>query len=158
MNFRDLSEEQKKQLHNEILSYSDSLGGKNIFLRMIENIKEEGIILLSERSTKFRFDGGYLSLNKFMYNETLALLVEALKQDGDIFDGLKPKKQKSMLNMLRTLKPIKLRVKPKNMKDGDGFSFNILSEDAKDSTTISLMFKIIFFYNIEFAKKALSYE
>jgi hypothetical protein len=75
-----------------------------------------------------------------------------------MFDGLKPKKQKTTLNMLKTLKPVIIRVKPKNIKDGDGFTLSIVETDIKDNATISLMFKIIFFYDIKFAKDALDYD
>lgn len=158
MNFTDLSERNREQLHKEILSHAENLGGKNAFLLMIEDIREDGGSLLSERSTAFRFNGGNISWNKSIYKETLALLFEALKADGDMFEGLKAKKQKSMLNMLRTLKPVIIRVKPKNMKDGEGFTLSIVETDLKDNATISIMFKIIFFYPIDFAKKALAYD
>jgi hypothetical protein len=158
MNFTDLSEKNRKQLHEEILSHAENLGGKNVFLQMIEDIRANGTNLLLEKSTAFRFNGGNISWTKSIYKDTLALLFEAVKADGDMFDGLKPKKQKSTLNMLKTLKPVIIRVKPKNMKDGEGFTLSIVETDIKDNATISLMFKIIFFYPIDFAKKALAYD
>ena len=158
MNFTDLSDREKKQLHKEILANAQNLGGENIFLQMIEDIREGGKDLLSERSTAFRFNGGNISWNKFIYKETLSLLLSAVKIDGDMFDGLKPKKQKTTLNMLKTLKPVIIRVKPKNVKDGEGFTLSIVETDIKDNATISLMFKIIFFYDIKFAKDALDYD
>ena len=44
------------------------------------------------------------------------------------------------------------------MKDGEGFTLSIVETDIKDKATISLMFKIIFFYSIDFAKDALAYD
>ncbi len=158
MKLTDLSEKNRKQLNEEILSHSKNLGGKDIFLKMIENIQENGIRLLAEKSTDFRFDGGNISWDKSIYKDTLALLFEALNADEDIFDGLKPKKQKSMLNMLKTLKPVTIGIKPKNIKDGKGFTLSIIETDIKDNATISLMFKIIFFYPIDFAKEVLAYD
>ena len=158
MNFTDLSDIDKKQLHKEILSNSQNLGGENVFLQMIEDIREGGKDLLSEKSTAFRFNGGNISWNKFIYKETLSLLLSAVKIDGDIFDGLNSKKQKTTLNMLKTLKPVNIRVKPKNIKDGEGFTLSIVETDIKDNATISLMFKLIFFYDIKFAKDALDYD
>ncbi len=158
MNFTDLSPKDKKQLHEEIVSHAHNIGGENVFLQMVEDIREAGMILLLEKSTAFRFNGGNINWSKSIYKDTLTLLLEALKSDGDMFEGLKVKKQKSMLNMLKTLKPVIIRVKPKNMKDGEGFTLSIVETDIKDKATISLMFRIIFFEPIGFTKEALAYE
>ncbi len=158
MNFTDLSEKNKQQLHKEILSNAENIGGKNIFLQMIEDIRENRTDLLLERSTAFRFNGGNISWNKSIYKDKLALLLEVVKVDGDMFEGLKAKKQKSTLNMLKTLKPVIIKVRPKNIKDGEGFTLSIVETDIKDKATISLMFKIVFFYPIDFAKEALAYD
>ena len=158
MNFTDLSEKNKKLLHTEILSNAENIGGKNVFLQMIEDIREHEASLLSDKSKAFHFNGGNISWNKAIYKDTLALLFEVIKVDGDMFEGLKPKKQKTTLNMLKTLKPVIIRVKPKNMKDGEGFTLSIVKTDIKDNASISLMFKIIFFYHIGFAKEALAYD
>jgi len=156
MKITDLSDKQKSQLHDEITSYAKSIGGEKVFLQMLEDIREEGVELLADRSTKFRFNGGNMSWNKYIYKDTFALFLDALKSEGDMFDGLKAKKQKSMLNMLKTLKPVIIKVKPKNMKDGEGFTLSIVETDNKDKATISMMFKIVFVYPIEFAKELLN--
>jgi hypothetical protein len=158
MNFKDLSDKNKQQLQSEMLSHAKSIGGEDIFLNMIRDVQAEGIELLSDRSTKFRFEGGNMSWNKYIYKDTFALFVEALDMQGDMFDGLKAKKQKSMLNMLKTLKPVIIRVKPKNMKDGEGFTLSIVETDIKDKATISLMFKIVFIYSEEVAREILKYK
>ncbi len=158
MNFIDLSEKNRKQLHKEILSNAENIGGKDIFLQMIEDIRKNGTNLLLEKSTTFSFNGGNISWNKSIYKDTFSLLLEAVKVNGDMFEGLKPKKQKSTLNMLKTLKPVIIKVKPKNIKDGEGFTLSIVETDIKDNATISLMFEIIFFYPTKFAKVALDYD
>ncbi len=158
MNFTDLSEKNRKKLHEEILSNAKNLGGKDVFLQMIEDIRKNGTSLLLEKSTAFSFDGGNISWNKSIYKDTFALLLEAVKVKGDMFEGLNPKKQKATLNMLKTLNPLIIKVKPKNIKDGEGFTLSIVETDTKNNSTISLMFEIIFFYPIEFAKVALDYD
>ena len=60
--------------------------------------------------------------------------------------------------MLKTLKPIVLTIKPKNQKEGEGFKLAIIDTADSEKTKISLMFKILFFHNIEFAKKALAFQ
>jgi len=158
MNFADLSQKERQQLYEEIVSCAQNIGGESVFFQMIEDIRAAGMALLLEKSTAFRFNGGNIYWSKSIYKDTLALLVEALKSEGDMFEGLKAKKQKSMLNMLKTLKPVIIRVKPKNMKDGEGFTLSIVEADIKDKATISLIFRIIFFESIDFAKEVLAYE
>ncbi len=157
MNFKDLSEKKKQQLHDQLLLYAKSIGGEELFFQMVKDIRIEGLELFSDKSTKFRFNGGNISWNKYIYKDTFALFIEALNIEGDILGGLKAKKQKSMLNMLKTLKPIIIKVKPKNMKDGEGFTLSMVETDIKDKATISLMFKIIFVYPLEFTKEVLDY-
>ncbi len=60
--------------------------------------------------------------------------------------------------MLKTLKPIVLTIKPKNIKEGEGFTLAIIDTRDSEKTKISLMFKILFFHNIAFAKKALAFQ
>jgi hypothetical protein len=156
MTLTDLSEKQKSQLYEEITFHAKSIGGEKVFLQMIEDIREEGVELLADKSTKFRFNGGNMSWNKYIYKDTLALFLDALKSEENMFDGLKAKKQKSMLNMLKTLKPVIIKIKPKNIKDGEGFTLSIVETDRKDKASISLMFKIVFVYPVEFARELLN--
>lgn len=161
MDFNQLDENIKKQLHKELLSNAMSIGSKNSFLQMLEDIKEAKPKPLLNKTAIFHFSTGKISWGKTIYKDTLTTLFSAMRkeeQDGDILEGLKPKDYKNFMNMLRALKPIELIVKPKNIEDGEGFSFSILDTSKEKKTEISLMFKIIFFYNIEFAKKALNYE
>ena len=157
MTFSKLSQMQKEQLHHQITSFATSIGGDAIFFQLLEDIRSSGIELLADKSTKFRFNGGNISWNKYIYKDTFALFIEALDEKKDMFSGLKAKKQKTMLNMLKTLKPVVIKIKPKNMKDGEGFIVSIIETDDKNNANISLIFKIIFLYNIKFSKKLLAY-
>lgn len=60
--------------------------------------------------------------------------------------------------MMKTLKPIKLEIRPKNKADGEGFNLSIIDTSNEDEIKISLLFKIIFFYNINFVKDILKYK
>ena len=62
------------------------------------------------------------------------------------------------MNMMRALKPIEITVESKDKESGDGFSFLILDTSTEKKTKVSVMFKIIFFYNLDFAKRALNYD
>ena len=162
MNFIDLSQEEKIALHSEILAHATSLGGKNFLLQMIEDVKtvEEDSPLVS-KDKHFSFSKGFISWNKVIYKETFDLLLTAIitqEREGDVLKGLKERDQKRVTNMLKTLKPLTITIKPKNIKEGEGFSIPIIDTSDAKKTKISLMFKILFFHNIEFAKKALAYQ
>ena len=162
MNYIDLSIEEKTALHRDILAHATAIGGKNFLLQMIEDVKtvEEDSPLVS-KDKHFSFSKGFISWNKVIYKETFDLLLTAIlteEREGDVIKGLKERDQKRVTNMLKTLKPIVITIKPKNLKDGEGFTLPIIDTSDAEKTKISLMFKILFFHNIQFAKKALAFE
>ncbi len=162
MNYKDLSLEEKTALHTEILSHATAVGGKNFLLQLIEDVKtvEEDSPLVS-KDKHFSFSKGFITWNKVIYKETFDLLLTAIiteEREGDVLKGLKERDQKKVTNMLKTLKPIVITIKPKNIKEGEGFTLPIIDTSDAEKTKISLMFKILFFHNIEFAKKALAFQ
>ena len=72
MNFNQLDEEEKKQLHTKAIDLAENLGGVNFFLQMIEDIKMEKPHALLNKSCVFHFSKGKLNWNKqiFLYNNT----------------------------------------------------------------------------------------
>ncbi len=161
MNFNELETDKKEKLHQMILKAAMSVGGKNFFLKMIEDIKKETKHPLLNKSMAFRWTMGRMSWNKPVYKDTLILLFEGMKNEeknGSILASLAPRKHKTTSNMMRALKPLKFTAMPKNQKEGEGFSFAVFDVIEGENTKVSDMFKTIFFYNIDFAKKALSYE
>jgi hypothetical protein len=161
MNFNDLSLDEKKSLHTEILSHATHLGGKNFLLQLIEDTKRVEDSPLVSKDKHFSFAKGFVTWNKVIYKETFDLLLTAIitqEREGDAFKGFKEKDQKRILNMFKTLSPVILTIKPKNIKDGEGFTLPIIEQEEGKDTRISLMFKILFFHNIEFAKKALAFK
>ncbi len=161
MNFIDLSKEEKEALHAELVSHATKLGGKNFLLQLIEDVKRTQESPLVNKDKHFSFSKGFVTWNKAIYKETFDLLLTAIitqEREGDVLKGLKERDQKRVTNMLKTLKPIVLTIKPKNVKEGEGFSLPIIDTSDAQKTKISLMFKILFFHNIEFAKKALGYK
>ena len=75
-----------------------------------------------------------------------------------MLNGLESKDYKETMNMMRTLKPITIRVTPKKNEELRGFAFSILDTSVEKKTKVSMIYKIIFFYHIEFAKDILAYE
>lgn len=161
MKFKDLNEETKDYLYEKITTFSNSLGGINFFLQLIEDIKEQKSNPLLNKSAAFHYSKGKITWNKTIYKDTLVLLYETMKleeKDKEFFQTLKPKAKKNTINMMKTLKPIKLEIRPKNKADGEGFNLSIIDTSNEDEIKISLLFKIIFFYNINFVKDILKYK
>lgn len=161
MNFNDLSQEQKEQLHTELLNNANSIGGMNFFLQMIEDLREQRPHPLLNTTASCHYSKGTVSWSKSIYQDTLTALLNAIKYEekkGDLLEGLAPKEYRITMNMMKALKPVSVEIKSKVDEDLDGFTFSILDTTQPKKTKVSLIFKIIFFYNIDFAKKALSYK
>lgn len=160
MIYERLTNEKKEELYKELNNYAISIGGKNFFLGMIEDIKNAKPNALLNKTAIFHYSKGTLNWGKSIFKDTLVTLFNAIRKeekDGDMIDGLTPKEYKSTMNMMKILKPIIVTINPKG-EDYGGFSFPILDITQPKKTKITLLFKIIFFYNIEFVKKALNYE
>ena len=161
MNFNQLDEEQKQQLHNQAMELATNLGGVNFFLQMIEDIKAEKPHALLNKSCVFHFSKGKLNWNKQIFKESTNLLFTAMRKeerDGDMLNGLNPKDYKETMNMMRTLKPVSIKVTPKKEEELLGFTFSILDTSIEKKTKVSMIYKIIFFYHIDFAKDILTYN
>jgi len=160
MNFNDLSNDQQEQLHNQLLEYANNIGGINPFLQMIEDIRASKPKALLNKTAIFHFKSGKISWGKTIFKDTLTLLYSAMskeERDGDIISGLPPKEYKATMNMMRALKPVSVEVIAKD-ESLDGFNFAMLDASIEKNTKVDLIFKIIFFFNINFAKEVLSYK
>lgn len=161
MNFNNLDNDLKKSLHEEITAYADSIGGKNFFLQLIEHIKADRTNLVLSKTGTFHFPKGKVCFSKSIYKDTYKIVFDAIRREeknGDMLDGINPKDYKAVMNMMRALSSTTVEVVPKEESQGEGFSFNILDTSVEKKTKFTFIFKILFFYNIEEAKKALSYE
>ncbi|RXJ87881.1 hypothetical protein [Arcobacter sp. CECT 8985] len=161
MKFKDLDEQTKEYLYTTLNNYANSLGGKNFFLQLIEDMKKEKENPLLNKSSAFHYSKGRVSWNKKIYKDTLVLLYETMRleeKDSNFFESLKPKTKKNTINMMKTLKPVTIEIKPKDDEQTEGFSLCIIDSTDEENIKISLLFKSIFFYNINFAKDALSYK
>lgn len=160
MNYDSLSQEMKIQLKETLEEYSNNVGGTNFFLSLIEDIRNTKPNPLLNKTAIFHYGNGTLNWEKSIYKDTLTTLFNAMKheeQSGDILKDLKPKEYKNTMNMMRILKPINIKINPKD-ESLDGFEFNILDTSVAKNTKVTLIFKIIFLYNIEFVKKALNFK
>lgn len=161
MNFKKLDLETKKELHTELSKYANSLGGVNFFLQLIEDIKNEKNPPLLNKTSIYHYSKGKITWSKSIYKDTLTLLNDTIRlesKDKDFMNSLKPKAKKNVINMMKALKPVEIKIQPKELTLGDGFNLSIIDSSNEDSIKISILYKIIFFYNIDFAKQALTYK
>ena len=160
MNFSELDSKIKSELHEEVKGFAMSIGGTNVFLQMIEDIKKEKPHALLNKSCVFHFSKGKLNWNKQVFKESTNLLFTAMRKeekDGDMLNGLEAKDYKETMNMMRTLKPLVITVTPKKVEEPKMFSFPILDTSVEKKTKVDLFYKMLFFYHIDFAKDALNY-
>ena len=160
MNFSELDSKIKSELHEEVKGFAMSIGGTNVFLQMIEDIKKEKPHALLNKSCVFHFAKAKLNWNKQIFKDSLDQLFIAMRKeerDGDMLNGLNPKDYKETMNMMRTLKPVVITVTPKKVEEPKTFSFSILDTSVEKKTKVDLFYKMLFFYHIDFAKDALNY-
>ena len=156
MNFNKLDKDTKKQLSLDLNQKAIQVGGKFNFLQMLEDIRSIKNPLLKVTNS-LHYESGKISWNKTIFEDKLVLLFKTMKEieiNGNMFEeDLSDYKKKKIINMLKTLKPIIFEVIPKD-KNLEGFSFKIIDGNNE----ISIIFKIMFFYNIGFAKEILNYK
>ena len=161
MRFNDLNLEAQKQLHTQLTQYANSIGGMNFFLQMIEDVRDEKPSSLLNKTASFNYKQGKITWTKSIFKETLTLLFSAMRKeekDGDMLNNLSPKVYKETMNMMRALKPVTITIISNDGSNPHGFTFNILDSSEAKKTKLDLIFKIIYFYNIEFAKDALTFK
>ena len=161
MNFNKLDLKIKEQVHRELTDFASNLGGVNFLLKFVEDIKEEKTHPLLNKSSTYHFSKGKVLWNKLIYKDTLSLLSNTIKEEEkeDYFlNDFTKKKQKEIINMKKALKPVNIRIIPKDKKDGEGFSISIIDSKNEENIKISFMFKILFFYNVSFIKQAINYR
>ncbi|MDD5717868.1 MAG: hypothetical protein PHW64_08750 [Sulfuricurvum sp.] len=137
---------------------ADSVGGKNYFLTLAETIRttREGIIVGEKK--QINYSAGIMTWNKTLHADNWRLLLETAKvrtKDGNILLPSEDKRHKSILNMIRTLKPLTFTVTPTHSSDGEGFSFNALEVIDDRTTQISPLFKALFVMPIDVVRKTM---
>ncbi len=156
MSFNNLTQENKDILQQEILEIAMSMGGKSFFLQMINDIKSSKEHPLSHQSCSFYFIDGKIKWNKAIYKKTLNTLFKAIRmqeKEGIFLDKNSPKEYKNILNMIKTIKPVEITIKA---QDSEAYNCKIFDVIDGDKTEVSTLFKVIFFYNIDFVKKILN--
>ena len=160
MDFNKLEISVKEELHEEIIGFANALGGQNFFLKMIEEIRDIKPNPLLNKTGTFHTSKAKVTLSKSMFKDTFNTLFEAIRKEeksGDMLMGLAPKDYKTTMNMMRTLRSVNIIVESKE-EGHESFEFSILDTSVEKKTKVTFIFKAIFFYHLDEAKKALSYK
>jgi len=155
-NYDSLDHGKKQDLKNQLIKYATSFGGKNHFLCLIEVLRLAHPHPLMAKGACFRFNKGIIKWEKVIFKEKVNLLITLIR-DNDRNNNLMPKEgdrnYKTIINLLRTIGPMKFEVRPKNSKDGDGFILRPIEIIDNNTCHINFMFEVLFFLPIQLIKK-----
>ena len=161
MDFKKLPEATKIAFHDEIMACANALGGKNPFLKLIEEIRAISPSPLLNTTGTFHTTEAKVTLSKSMFKDKHTLLFDAMRREeksGDMLNGVNPKEYKAVMGMMRTLGNVIITVESKKLEENNSFEFKILDTTEEKKTKVTWLFKVIFFYHLEEAKKALNYS
>ena len=146
----------KLDLKKQINDCAISMGGKNRFFHLLESIREENPHPLTAKNSTFSYDYGIIKWGKVIYKDKV-LLLKSVAKNLDNSKNLVPKKgdkkYKPTMNFLRTVGPIVFEFRPKNKKDGEGFSIRAFDLVDEDTSHLNAMFDAIFFLPINLVKR-----
>ncbi|MCI0500314.1 MAG: hypothetical protein L0Y61_01025 [Epsilonproteobacteria bacterium] len=160
MEFYRLETKQKEIVHRIVLEVAMSFGGRNSFLTIIEEMKREKTNPLLHQSSVFHHPKFKINWGKVIHKDSLTALFYAVKKeeiDGNVLQNLAPKDFKTTLNMVKALKNVEFVVTPK-VDSIQSSTFPLFSDVNENDVKINIVFKSLFFYPLEYLKKALSYE
>ena len=164
-NFNKQTSDTKALIHLLMTKASQSIGGTNFFLALIEAMKTKRPNPLMYKEKQISSNNTIIKWNKVVFKDKVdvleSILLEHKSSEDPKFNILQTdniKKKKVILNMIKALAPIEFIVTPQNPNDGAGFNFKIF--DVIDETNVNLnpLFVALFFCSTEFTKKALKYE
>ena len=156
--FNNLSEEEKLKFNLLLVETAQKLGGKGLFLQLLEAIRERKPHPIISGESTFRFAKANIAWNKVVFNDKLTLLLKTRineSKQGNFLPHKDSKQYKKVLNLVRTLSPIVFEVQPKEM---DSFTINAFDKIDDDVTLLNPIFDAIFFCSISTIKKILNYE
>ncbi|MBD3840757.1 MAG: hypothetical protein IE909_02520 [Campylobacterales bacterium] len=158
MKFNHLSHDEKLDIQKELLKACDSVGGKNHFFQIIEDVKEASQHPLMNKTGKFHFKDGTITWKKEIFKEKVEFLKQIIKESDEenILGHIeKNKLKKQAINLAKTLVNLEFVVESKKY---DGFSFKAIKHFSDENIEIEPMFQLIFFESVNTAKKIFKYK
>ncbi|QOY54588.1 hypothetical protein HUE87_12115 [Candidatus Sulfurimonas marisnigri] len=164
-NFNKQNEETKTLIHILMAKCADAVGGANFLLGLLEAMKEKKPNALMFKGCHIDSKEASIKWNKIVFKDKLDILEDVIRShkssediDFNILEDDSDKKKKKILNMVKTLAPIKFTVIPKESENGSGFNFKIFDKIEDTCVTINPIFAAMFFCSAEYMKKSLKYE
>jgi len=156
ISYNSLDDLTKQNLKKEINDCALALGGKNHFLHLLEEIRKERHHPLMAKNSSFRFSYGTVKWGKVIFKDKVHLLIKMTKDrenNGNLMSKKGGRKYKTVMNLLRTLGPMKFEIRPKNNKDGDGFNLHPFDIIDENTSHLNFMFDVVFFLPIHIVKQ-----
>jgi len=156
ISYNSLDDLTKQNLKKEINDCALALGGKNHFLHLLEEIRKERHHPLMAKNLSFRFSYGTVKWEKVIFKDKVHLLIKMIKDrenNGNLMPKKGDRKYKTVMNLLRTLGPMKFEIRPKNNKDGDGFNLHPFDIIDENTSHLNFMFDVVFFLPIHIVKQ-----
>ncbi|RLA75209.1 MAG: hypothetical protein DRG78_20745 [Epsilonproteobacteria bacterium] len=164
-NFNKQNEEAKAFIHLFMTKASDSIGGTNFLLSLIEAMKSKKPNPLIQRERQIASNNTIIKWNKVVFKDKVTVIENILavhrsseNPDFNIIADTSDKKKKNIINMVRTLAPIEFVVTPQNPNDGAGFSFKAFESITDDEIILNPIFIAMFFCSTEYMKKVLKFK
>jgi len=154
--YNSLDDATKERLRKQINDCAQSLGGKNYFLQLLEAIRAEHHHPLMAKDLSFRFKHGIVKWKKVIFKDKVQLLINLLKNseiNGNLMPRKGDKRYKTIMNLIRTLGPMKFNIQPKNSNDGDGYILHPIDIIDENTSQINFMFEVVFFLPLYIVKK-----
>ena len=157
MKFNNLTHEEKLKIKEIVLNCMDTIGGRNYFLAMIEDIKESKQHPLTNKTGKYHFKNGTITWGKQIFKEKVIALKTMLIQhaDDNILTVPNEKLNKDIKNSVKTLGKLEFIIQ---VKDGNEFKFKPFNTIDQNNVELDPLFQIIFFDSLNNTKKILQYN
>jgi hypothetical protein len=157
MKFNNLSHEEKLETQKIVSKCMDTIGGRNHFLGMIEDVKVSLQHPLINKTAKYHYKNGTISWGKQIFKEKIVALKSMFIQhsDNNILTIKNKKLNKEIQNCLKTVGKLQFTIIP---NEGEEFIFVPFITISKTNIEASLLFQIIFFDSINNTKRILDYK
>ena len=158
--FSTLTHKEKKHIHEKILHCAGSFGGIELFLQLLEAIREAKPHPITASDSRFTMEHGSITWNKVVFNQKLQHLLKARVNESEQKNLLLDKGMKNykkVLNVVRALKPIVFHVRPTIREHGSGFFFQPFEVIDEHTTRLNPVFDALFFSSVKSVKEILEY-
>lgn len=157
MKFNNLSHDEKLEIQKKVVELLEILGGKNHFLKLIEDIKESAQHPLMNKTGKYHFSNGTITWGKQIFKEKVVALKNMFiqHQEDNMLAIKNDKLQKEIQNCIRTVGKLNFVLET---KEANRFEFQPFVTIDETNVEVNPLFQVIFFDSINNTKRILDYK